>query len=211
MAAEIQFDATPGLTCYAQVRNSVGAIWNGAAFVAYATADVAGYDITATEQGTASGYYVASMPAVAAGIYNIVAKRQVGGAPAETDPTISTGSLDWAGSAVSFVGTPSIAASAVASVTGNVGGNVAGTVASVVGAVGSVTGNVGGNVTGSVGSVVGAVGSVTGLTASDVGAIKAKTDSLTFTIAGQIDANIQYVNDIQVDGVGTSADPWGPV
>jgi hypothetical protein len=45
-------------------------------------------------------------------------------------------------------------------------------------AVASVTGNVGGNVTGSVGSVVGAVGSVTGLTASDVGAIKAKTDNL---------------------------------
>lgn len=52
------------------------------------------------------------------------------------------------------------------------------TIASVTGAVGSVTGNVGGNVTGSVGSVVGAVGSVSGLTASDVGAIKAKTDNL---------------------------------
>ena len=77
-------------------------------------------------------------------------------------------------------------------------------------AVASVTGNVGGNVGGSVGSVVGAVGSVTGLTASDVGAIKAKTDSLTFTQAGNVDANIQYVNDALVNGTGALGDEWGP-
>ena len=77
-------------------------------------------------------------------------------------------------------------------------------------AVASVTGNVGGNVGGSVGSVVGAVGSVTGLTASDVGAIKAKTDSLTFTQAGNVDANIQYVNDVLVSGTGALGDEWGP-
>jgi len=98
----------------------------------------------------------------------------------------------------------------IASVTGSVG--------SVTGAVGSVTGNVGGNVTGSVGSVVGAVGSVTGavgsvtgLTASDVGAIKAKTDSLNFTVAGNVNANIQYVNDVAVTGDGQPGTEWGPV
>lgn len=68
---------------------------------------------------------------------------------------------------------------------------------------GDITGNITGNVTGS-------VGSVTGLTASDVGAIKTKTDSLAFTVAGQVDANIQYVNDVLVNGVGTSGSPWGP-
>lgn len=41
-------------------------------------------------------------------------------------------------------------------------------------------------------------------------AIKGKTDSLTFTIAGQADANIQYVNDVQVNGVGSAGNPWGP-
>lgn len=87
---------------------------------------------------------------------------------------------------------------------------VSGAVGSVTGAVGSVTGNVGGNVTGSVGSVTGAVGSVTGLTAADVGAIKAKTDSLTFTQAGIVDANIQYVNDVLVTGTGAVGDEWGP-
>ena len=45
---------------------------------------------------------------------------------------------------------------------------------------------------------------------SNVDAIKAKTDSLTFTVAGVLDGNIQYVNDVEVTGVGTEGDPWGP-
>lgn len=43
-----------------------------------------------------------------------------------------------------------------------------------------------------------------------VDGIKAKTDSLTFTTAGQVDANIQYVNDVQVTGTGASGNEWGP-
>jgi hypothetical protein len=42
-----------------------------------------------------------------------------------------------------------------------------------------------------------------------VDAIKAKTDSLTFTVAGHVDANIQYVNDVLVNGDGAGT-PWGP-
>ena len=45
---------------------------------------------------------------------------------------------------------------------------------------------------------------------TEVAAIKAKTDSLTFTVAGQVDANIQYVNDVQVNGTGALGDEWGP-
>lgn len=45
---------------------------------------------------------------------------------------------------------------------------------------------------------------------ADVTAIKAKTDSLTFTQAGNVDANIQYVNDVQVTGTGATGDEWGP-
>jgi hypothetical protein len=45
---------------------------------------------------------------------------------------------------------------------------------------------------------------------TDVDGIKTKTDSLTFTVANQVDANIQSVNDITVNGVGTSGNPWGP-
>lgn len=44
-----------------------------------------------------------------------------------------------------------------------------------------------------------------------VDSVKAKTDSLTFTTAGAIDANIQYVNDVEVKGVGSDSDPWNPV
>jgi hypothetical protein len=67
----------------------------------------------------------------------------------------------------------------------------------------NITGNITGNLSGS-------VGSVTGLTASDVGAIKTKTDSLTFTVANQVDANIQSVNDVTVTGTGAAGDEWGP-
>lgn len=84
------------------------------------------------------------------------------------------------------------------------------TIASVTGAVGSVTGNVGGNVVGSVASVAGAVGSVTGLTASDVAAIKTQTDKFVFTVANQVNCNVQYVNDVLVNGTGAVGDEWGP-
>lgn len=60
------------------------------------------------------------------------------------------------------------------------------------------------------GNISGSVGSVTGITASDVGAIKTQTDKLTFTVANQIDSNVQYVNDTQVTGNGHSGTEWGP-
>lgn len=44
---------------------------------------------------------------------------------------------------------------------------------------------------------------------TDTTAIKAKTDDLTFTTANQLDSNVQYVNDVEVTGVGSEADPWG--
>lgn len=52
---------------------------------------------------------------------------------------------------------------------------------------------------------------VAGYIDTEVAAIKAKTDSLTFTVAGQVDANITYVNDVEVIGDGSSGTPWGPV
>lgn len=43
-------------------------------------------------------------------------------------------------------------------------------------------------------------------------AIKAKTDSLTFTVAGVVDANIQRVNDVNITGTGDTGtnDTWRP-
>lgn len=112
-----------------------------------------------------------------------------------------------------------------------VSGNVTGSVGSVVGAVGSVTGNVGGNVTGTVGGIAGTTQTLDALqtalnsahgsgswatatgfaTSAQATTILSKTNSLTFTVAGQVDSNIQYVNDVQVTGAGTSGNPWGPV
>jgi hypothetical protein len=141
-----------------------------------------------------------------------IASDAITDAKVASDVTIAsvTGAVGSVTGAVgSVTGAVGSVTGAVGSVTGNVGGNVVGSVASVAGAVGSVTGNVGGNVVGSVASVVGAVGSVTGLTASDVGAIKTKTDSLTFTVANVLDANIQRVNDVAIVGDG-SGTPWGP-
>jgi hypothetical protein len=46
---------------------------------------------------------------------------------------------------------------------------------------------------------------------ADTGAIKLKTNSLTFSQPNVIDANIKYVNDIQVKGTGQESDPWNPI
>lgn len=100
MAGEIQAQySVSGITAYAMIRNRVGQIWNtaGSAFEAYNAANIADYDISLTEQGS-SGMYVGNFPtAISAGIYSIVAKRQIGGSPAESDPSFANGDLQWNG------------------------------------------------------------------------------------------------------------------
>jgi len=59
-----------------------------------------------------------------------------------------------------------------------------------------------------VGEVIGHFQLVANDVATAVDAIQAKTDSLTFTQAGHVDANIQRVNDVTVTGDG-GATPWG--
>lgn len=58
---------------------------------------------------------------------------------------------------------------------------------------------------GSAGNILGTV------VQAAVTAIQAKTTGLSFTVAGQVDANIQYVNDTEVTGTGASGNEWGPV
>ena len=55
-----------------------------------------------------------------------------------------------------------------------------------------------------------ALGTADDAVLAQVALVKAKTDSLTFTVAGQVDANIQYVNDVQVNGTGSAGNEWGP-
>jgi secreted PhoX family phosphatase len=44
---------------------------------------------------------------------------------------------------------------------------------------------------------------------TEVAAVKAKTDSLTFTVANVIDANVKRINGTVVNGDGGGT-PWGP-
>ena len=109
MAAELQFSYQPGKTCYVLVRNRVGKIYTvgvhapGDPFVTYDTTQYANYEVSATEQGTGSGYYAANFPQPGSGddpvpgVYSVVAKHQLGGSPAETDPTVATGDIQWNG------------------------------------------------------------------------------------------------------------------
>ncbi len=76
--------------------------------------------------------------------------------------------------------------------------------------VASTTNITAGTITTVSGNVTGSVGSVTGLTASDVGTIKLQTDQLVFTKSNELDVNIQSVNDVTVNGVGSAGSPWGP-
>lgn len=46
---------------------------------------------------------------------------------------------------------------------------------------------------------------------SQLAAIKQKTDKLSFTVSGQVDSNVQYVNDVQVAGTGAAGDTWRPI
>jgi hypothetical protein len=140
--------------------------------------------------------------------------------------------LDWANigsptTAQNLSGTNIDTDQVVASVAGAVG-SVTGAVGSVTGAVGSVTGNVGGNVNGSVGSLGAqakldvnaevdtaisdaALATAANLATVDtvVDAIKAKTDSLTFTSAGIVDANVQQINDVTITGDGQVGTEFG--
>lgn len=100
MANELRGGSASGLTAFARILNSDGLWWNGTTFVAYVQADYEDYAVTMTEQG-ASGIYVADMPAALtlAGTYEYFVYSQQGGSPAESDPFISTGRVDWTGTA----------------------------------------------------------------------------------------------------------------
>jgi hypothetical protein len=112
MANEIKIAyGQSGKVLYFQVRNQAGQIWNtsAAAFQAYATASIGDYDVSMTEQGSASGFYVGTFPAgiTTNALYAIAAFQQMGGSPAETDPPVGQGNFAWNGSAeLSFADNP---------------------------------------------------------------------------------------------------------
>lgn len=100
MAGLITVGGQKGLTTYAFVRDSTGAIWNGSSFVSYNAANWATYVVSMTEQ-TSSGFYTGTFPAsISAGRYYITVHAQIGGSPAAGDEVIGQGSINWDGSSV---------------------------------------------------------------------------------------------------------------
>lgn len=170
-----------------------------------------------------SGRIDASVGAMATGVLTAtaIAADAITDAKVASDVTIA-----------SVTGSVGSVTGAVGSVTGNVGGNVVGSVASVTAAVtvGAISANVvtaaalaadavteiqTGLSTLDAAGVRAAVGLATAnldaqLAAIDdavdteVAAIKAKTDQLTFTIAGSVDSNIQQINDVAIVGNGST-------
>ncbi len=101
MANEILFNFTSSQTVYFLIWNRISQVWNGSAFVTYVTANYATYTNSAIEQGTASSMYAGTFPpTIIPGIYSVVAHKQVAGSPAETDPVIATGNVEWNGTAL---------------------------------------------------------------------------------------------------------------
>lgn len=130
---------------------------------------------------------------------------------------------------------------AVGSVTGAVG-SVTGAVGSVTGSVGSVTagvtlaasavqaiwdaltsalttvGSIGKLLVDNVNATISSRASQTSLDTVDdfldteIAAIKTQTDKFVFTVANQVNCNVKYVNDVQIQGTGvTTTDEWRPV
>lgn len=94
MAGELQAQHVSGATLYATILNAAGAVWNGAAFDTSPTAaEWSSYDVALVE-GDTTGYYRGDLPAVGAGLFRIRIHKQLGGAPASTDPVIWTDEHD---------------------------------------------------------------------------------------------------------------------
>jgi hypothetical protein len=90
-------------TLYARIISPAGLWWNGATFEAYNAANLAAYANAMTQDG-ASGLYFATMPALitTAGAYDYFVYQQAGASPAESDLLVTTGKVDWTGSAVAL-------------------------------------------------------------------------------------------------------------
>lgn len=98
MTNELTISYPTGNTLYAVVLDAVGQAWNGSAFEAPIDASWTTYAVAFTE-AESTGLYSGDMPAVDAGVYTFVARKQAGGSPAIGDISIGTGVIQWDGTA----------------------------------------------------------------------------------------------------------------
>lgn len=102
MSNEIRQFYPAGYTLYAMIRNTAGEVWypTGEVFEAWGTGGraAADYDITLTYTGVQE--YIGDFDTkISAGRYDTQNMRQVGGAPADTDPIVGISQISWSGSA----------------------------------------------------------------------------------------------------------------
>jgi hypothetical protein len=106
MAGEIQYVAPHGISSYFTMRDSNNAIWSTSGgtggFETYSSPDYQSYAMSATEDGTSgTGHYAGNMPSAApAGIYSIVAYKQLGVNAEEYDTILAEGDIEWNGTYV---------------------------------------------------------------------------------------------------------------
>lgn len=102
MSNEIRQFYPAGYTLYGVIRNTAGEVWypTGEVFEAWGTGGraAADYDITLTYTGVQE--YIGDFDTkISAGRYDTQNMRQVGGAPADTDPIVGVSQISWSGSA----------------------------------------------------------------------------------------------------------------
>lgn len=98
MANELQASVgQTGLTVYFLVFNATGQVYNGSSYVSYVAANYTTYAVSSSALGS-SGIYAGNMPTSSAGVYSLIARKQSGGSPAESDTDVAEGTLFWDGS-----------------------------------------------------------------------------------------------------------------
>ena len=93
--------STTGATIYAVVRSRTATVYNTSStlFETFSAGNWSLYTISLTEQGSL-GYYLGTFPtAIAAGVYSLVAYKQVTGSPLVSDQQVATGDYQWSGTA----------------------------------------------------------------------------------------------------------------
>lgn len=104
MAGEVQFKYKTGATTYFRTWNRNSLIFNSSglsgAFVTYDNTFYSDFTHSAAEKGSC-GHYAGDFPStILPGVYSIEACEQIGGSPAQTDPIIAVGDLQWNGTTV---------------------------------------------------------------------------------------------------------------
>lgn len=105
MADQIHIRHTSAADVYAVIFNAAGQVWNGSAFVAFATSGWTGYDVALAETAAGSWHFAAAFPAgvTTAGVYRVEIYEQLGSSPAIQDELLAAIEVEWDGAILAAV------------------------------------------------------------------------------------------------------------